>query len=110
VSKFKIVTAIILLSLTLTASYTLPVARYKGTGFISRLEIPLTIGDWSGKDVKDRLNLDFDKNWNKLLDIGRSISGWGLSPLRRRGGLPHQIAAKGPHAKRPRHYKLSADG
>jgi len=58
---------IVLLLASVIAAYTMPVMHYKGTGFISKLEIPLSVGDWQGKDVTNELNLDFDKNWNKFI-------------------------------------------
>lgn len=64
-SKFIIVT--ILLSFALIAGYVIPVERYVSTGFISNLKMPLSISEWTGNDVKDRLNLDFDKDWNKFI-------------------------------------------
>jgi len=63
--KFWIVC--ILLFASVVISYSLPRAQYSGSGFISKLSIPYTINDWSGKDVTDQLNLDFDKNWNKFI-------------------------------------------
>ncbi len=65
--KTKVIIVIIILSLTLIAAYAIPRAQYEGTGFISQLSIPLTIADWSGRDIKESLNLDFDKNWNKFI-------------------------------------------
>jgi EpsI family protein len=66
-NKSKLLIVITLLSLTLIGSYAMPRAQYVGTGFISSLDIPLSISDWVGRDVKDRLNLDFDKDWNKFI-------------------------------------------
>lgn len=65
--------ATVLLLASVVAAYTMPVMRYEGTGFISKLEIPLTIDNWQGKDVSNELNLDFDKNWNKFISEAKII-------------------------------------
>ena len=59
----KILTVIILLALTILISYSLPKAKYTGTGFISELKIPKSISGWTGKDVTQEvgLNLNEDK-------------------------------------------------
>jgi len=58
---------ILLLLSTIMLSFTLPRARYVGTGFISSLEIPYLISDWHGKNITEKLNLDFEKDWNKFI-------------------------------------------
>ncbi|MEW6601035.1 MAG: exosortase C-terminal domain/associated protein EpsI [Nitrospirota bacterium] len=59
----KILTAIILIVLTILVSFSIPKTKYSGTGFISELKIPSTIAGWTGKDVtKDvGLNINEDK-------------------------------------------------
>lgn len=66
-NKSKSLIVIVLLTLTLIGSYSMPVAKYTGTGFITNLKIPLSIDDWKGTDITDQLNLDFDKDWNKFI-------------------------------------------
>lgn len=65
--KLKSWIAIILLLSTVALSFTLPKARYIGTNFISQLEIPLMMGNWRGKDVSAKLNIDYsDDRYNFL--------------------------------------------
>lgn len=66
-NKSKAIIIIVLLSLTLIATLSIPRARYVGTGFISKLSLPVSINNWKGKDITDSLDLDFDKNWNKFI-------------------------------------------
>ena len=66
-NKSKSIIVIVLLSLTVIAAFTIPRARYVGTGFISKLNLPESMNNWHGKDITDSLNLDFDKDWNKFI-------------------------------------------
>ena len=66
-NKSKPIIIIVLLSLTLIASLATPRAQYVGTGFISKLNLPLSINNWDGRDMTNTLNLDFDKSWNKFI-------------------------------------------
>ncbi|GBE16749.1 hypothetical protein BMS3Abin15_00572 [bacterium BMS3Abin15] len=66
-NKSKYIIVIALLLLTVIASFTIPVARYVGTGFISKLDLPESMNNWHGKDISSSLNLDFDKDWNKFI-------------------------------------------
>lgn len=63
----KLIIVFTLLILALIASYAMPRAQYVGTNFISTLKVPLKVADWTGKDVKEKLNLDFDKDWNRFI-------------------------------------------
>ena len=65
--KTKNIIVIIILFSALIAAYIVPRAHYKGTSFISRLNIPTSFANWKGKDIQNSLNLDFDKNWNKFI-------------------------------------------
>lgn len=65
--KHKSLIVIILMILTLFVSHALPKPRYSGTGFISQLEMPRSVGEWHGEDVTSALELDFDKDWNKFI-------------------------------------------
>jgi len=58
----KIIIIITLLSVTILASYSLPRAKYTGTGFISKLHIPVTVSDWQGRDITSEsgINLQSD--------------------------------------------------
>lgn len=51
----------ILLLSSLLVSYALPRAKYRGTDFLSHLPIPAASGEWDGKDVSDKLNINYDK-------------------------------------------------
>lgn len=63
----KSLIVIVLILSTLIVSHAIPKPRYTGTGFISKLEIPDSLGEWHGKDVTSSLELDFDKDWNKFI-------------------------------------------
>ena len=56
--KYKNIIIIILLSLVIVASYTVPRAKYIGTNFISKLEIPFKFNGWHGRDVSEALNIN----------------------------------------------------
>ncbi len=71
-SKKYLTVIIILLSCIITA-YAMPRAQYKGTGFISGIDIPYKMNNWTGRDITDQLNLDFDKNWNKFISEAKII-------------------------------------
>lgn len=59
----KFIIAIILLIFSIAISYSLPKAKYVGTGFISKLNVPKSINGWTGRDVTGEvgLNLESDK-------------------------------------------------
>lgn len=59
----KTLMVIIMLILAILISYSLPKAKYTGTGFISELKIPKEISGWTGRDVTKEvgLNLNEDK-------------------------------------------------
>ncbi|UCD36385.1 MAG: EpsI family protein [Nitrospiraceae bacterium] len=59
-SKFIIAGIILILSIVL--SYTVPKAKYRGTGFISTLDIPKSFGGWSGKDVTAQAGLNLNSD------------------------------------------------
>ena len=65
--KIKNAIVIIILFSALIAAYAVPRAQYKGTGFISSLNIPMSFAGWQGRNIQNSLNLDFDKNWNKFI-------------------------------------------
>ncbi|MBI5739887.1 MAG: EpsI family protein [Nitrospirae bacterium] len=56
-TKKRYIVVIILISLTLIASYSIPRKRYAGTNIIAELKIPRSINNWSGVDVTDRLEI-----------------------------------------------------
>jgi len=56
--SYKFLAVIILLILTILATYSLPKAKYTGTGFISDLEIPKEFPGWEGKDVTRDVGLN----------------------------------------------------
>jgi len=66
-SRQKSIIVIAILILTVVLTYTLPRARYRGSGFISGLNLPVNLNGWQGRDITDHLNLNFDKNWNKFI-------------------------------------------
>lgn len=57
----KILAVIVLLVFAILASYSLPRAKYMGTGFISELNIPKEISGWTGKDVTLEVGLNMDE-------------------------------------------------
>jgi EpsI family protein len=57
VNSKKTLTVIILI-LTILISYSLPKAKYTGTGFISELKIPQEISGWTGRDVTKEVGLN----------------------------------------------------
>lgn len=58
----KLLLVIILLLLAILISYSLPKAKYTGTGFISTLEIPKSVSDWMGKDVTTDVGLTLNES------------------------------------------------
>lgn len=54
----KNLTVIIILILAILISYSLPKAKYTGTGFISELKIPKEISGWTGRDVTKEVGLN----------------------------------------------------
>lgn len=57
----KFIIVIILLLSAILLSYSLPRAKYSGTGFVSKLQIPESISEWTGVDVTEQAGLDIDK-------------------------------------------------
>ncbi len=66
-NKIKFFIVILLISSTLIVSHAIPKPRYVGTGFISSLKIPDSVGEWHGKNVSSALKLDFDNDLNKFI-------------------------------------------
>ncbi len=63
--KHKNIIVIVLLLAVILLSYTVPRAKYLGTDFISKLDIPFTFNGWRGKDVSEALNINAaDTNFN----------------------------------------------
>ncbi|RJO61504.1 EpsI family protein [candidate division WS5 bacterium] len=56
--KFRIWVVILLLVSALLSSYVFPKAKYKGTGFVLKLNVPTTLSDWIGEDVSKELNIN----------------------------------------------------
>lgn len=54
----KTLTVLIILILTILISYSLPKAKYTGTGFVSELKIPKKISGWTGRDVTKEVGLN----------------------------------------------------
>ena len=68
--KLKSWIVIILLLFIIALSFTLPKAKYADTHFISRLEIPIIMKGWEGKDVAANLNIDYsDERYNFLGEV-----------------------------------------
>lgn len=57
----KTLTVIIILILAILISYSLPKAKYTGTGFISELTIPKSISGWTGRDVTQEVGLNLNE-------------------------------------------------
>lgn len=49
---------IVLLLCAIAISYSIPKAKYVGTGFISQLNVPESIGGWKGRDVTTKVGLN----------------------------------------------------
>src|SRR4030067_3075748 len=62
--SYKLKTWIVILVLTSAAilSFAFPKAKYEGTGFILKLEIPFVLSNWVGKDVGPKLNIKPDED------------------------------------------------
>ncbi len=58
----KFLVVIILFILTILISYSLPKAKYTGTGFISALNIPKSVSGWMGKDVTSDVGLNLNES------------------------------------------------
>ncbi len=54
--KFLVVITSLILAILI--SYSLPRAKYKGTGFISELSIPKALSGWAGRDVTKEVGLN----------------------------------------------------
>ncbi len=81
---FKFWIIIILLSTAIVLSFTYKRPKYKGTGFISRLEIPSAFDGWRGKDITADLQLDLEASkFGFLSDIMtyQYVNGSGQSLL-----------------------------
>jgi EpsI family protein len=55
--SYKFLIVLTVLGLSIVASYSLPKAKYVGTGFISQLDIPDSFGNWRGNDVSNEVGL-----------------------------------------------------
>jgi EpsI family protein len=55
--SYKFLIVLTVLGLSIVASYSLPKAKYVGTGFISQLDIPDSFGNWRGRDVSNEVGL-----------------------------------------------------
>jgi EpsI family protein len=64
---------LIILLCTVVISYSVPRATYVGTDIISRINVPLTINTWQGKDVSDQLKLDITIDTNKFISEAKII-------------------------------------
>ncbi len=67
--KHKSIIVIIVLLVFILLSHTVPRAKYVGTDFIAKLNIPYSFQDWKGKDVSKELNINVaDTNFNFIND------------------------------------------
>jgi EpsI family protein len=66
--KIRPLITIIILLLTLAASYALPKVKYTSPDIVSTLEIPFRTGNWRGKDMSHRLNLN-DLRYNFISKV-----------------------------------------
>ena len=53
----KPIIAIVILGLIMAGSFALPQAEYKGTGYISKLNVPDSFSGWIGRDVRKEVGL-----------------------------------------------------
>lgn len=60
------VIALILIIITITFVHTLPKAQYKGTHFISKLNVPLSLSGWNAQDVSYQVVASLDKHPDKF--------------------------------------------
>ncbi len=82
-NKHKIITVIILLSVTMYFSFAYPKAKYVGTNSISNFDIPYDFSEWQGIDVTDQLNINTaDSRFNFINDaIGNQYINKNGEPL-----------------------------
>lgn len=64
----KSIIVVIILLVTLAASYALPKVKYKSPDIVSTLEIPYRTGNWRGKDMSNRINQN-DLRYNFISKI-----------------------------------------
>lgn len=60
--KYRYWIAIMLLLSVATLSFTSEKMKYEGTGFLSKLKIPLKLSRWEGEDVSAKLNVTPDRD------------------------------------------------
>lgn len=63
----------ILLLCSVVISYSIPRATYVGSDIISKIDVPLKINEWQGKDVSDQLKLDITIDTNKFISETKII-------------------------------------
>jgi len=64
---------LILLLCSVVISYSVPRATYVGSDIISKIDVPLKINKWQGKDVSDQLKLDITIDTNKFISETKII-------------------------------------
>ena len=70
-TKIWIVSILLLCSVVI--SYSVPRATYVGSGMLSKIEIPLKVNDWQGRDVSDQLKLDIRTDTNRFISETKII-------------------------------------
>lgn len=70
-TKIWIVSILLLCSVVI--SYSVPRATYVGSNAISKIDIPLKVNNWQGRDVSDQLKLDITIDTNKFISDAKII-------------------------------------
>jgi len=60
-NNIKQIIIIVLVSITIAIAYVLPKQKYYAIDILNHLDIPLEIGEWTGKDVSSELDLNDDR-------------------------------------------------
>jgi len=63
----------ILLFSSVVISYSVPRATYVGSDIISKIDVPLKVNNWQGRDVSDQLKLDINIDTNKFISEAKII-------------------------------------
>ncbi|MBC8550661.1 MAG: EpsI family protein [Candidatus Brocadiales bacterium] len=70
----KTVIVIILLTISIAVSYVVPETKYKGTNFITNLDIPESFNKWKSRDVTESLDINTEESKFNFINDARAIN------------------------------------